>query len=108
MSVDTTKHVITYIGADYADQKDSQHLQKTTLRLKKQLSQQGLIIHNVLADAGYSRGENYAFFEEQALTSYIPPHGQYKGGPKGFTYHYEENYWECAKSIQSESRNPTY
>jgi len=34
MSVDTANHVITDIGADFADQKDSQHLQKITLRLK--------------------------------------------------------------------------
>ena len=62
MSVDTANHVITDIGADYADQKDSQHLQKITLRLQERLHKQGLLMHNVLADAGYSSGENYAFF----------------------------------------------
>jgi hypothetical protein len=97
MSVDTATHVITDIGADFADQKDSQHLQKITLRLKERLNRQGVLMHNVLADAGYSSGENYAFFEVQGLRSYIPPHGQYKGGPNGFTYHKEENYWECSE-----------
>ncbi len=52
-------------------------------------------MQNVLADAGYSSGENYAFFERENLQSYIPPHGQYKGGPKGFTYHKDADYWEC-------------
>jgi len=97
MSVDSSHHVITDIGAEFADQKDSQHLQKITQRLRNRLAQQGVLMHNVLADAGYSSGENYAFFEEIGLQSYIPPHGQYKGGPKGFNYHPEGNYWECSQ-----------
>ena len=104
MSVDPANHVITDIGADFADQKDSQHLQKITLRLQERLHKQGILMHNVLADAGYSSGENYAFFEEQGLTSYIPPHGKYKGGPSGFTYREKGNFWECAQGKQVEFR----
>lgn len=48
-----------------------------------------------MADAGYSSGENYAWLEKRGIESYIPPHGTYKGGPEGFTYHKEGNYWEC-------------
>ena len=48
-----------------------------------------------MADAGYSSGENYAWLEKRGIESYIPPHGTYKGGPEGFTYHKEANYWEC-------------
>ena len=97
MSVDTANHVITDIGADFADQKDRQHLQKITLRLRDRLNKEGVLMQNVLADAGYSSGENYAFFEELGLSSYIPPHGQYKGGPKGFVYHSQGDYWECSE-----------
>ena len=104
MSVDTANHVITDIGADFADQKDSQHLQKITLRLRERLDKQGLLMHNVLADAGYSSGENYAFFEELGLKSYIPPHGQYKGGPSGLRYHSEGDYWECSQGKQAKFR----
>ena len=104
MSVDTANHVITDIGAEFADQKDSQHLQKITLRLRDRLFDQGVLMHNILADTGYSSGENYAFFEEQGLTAYIPPHGQYKGGPKGFIYHKEENYWECSQGKRAQHR----
>ena len=75
MSVHSSKRVITHIGAEFADQKDSQHLQQITLGLRNRLKQQGLLMQNVLADAGYSSGENYAFFEELGLSSYIPPHG---------------------------------
>lgn len=104
MSVDTANHVITDIGADFADQKDSQHLQKITLRLKERLHKQGLSMRNILADAGYSSGENYAFFEELGIQSYIPPHGQYKGGPDSFTYHKDGNYWECSQGKRAEFR----
>ena len=40
--------------------------------------------------------------EELGLTSYIPPHGQYKGGPDGFTYQSEGNYWECSQEKRVE------
>ncbi len=95
LSVDTAHHVITDISAYHADKKDNQYLQDITVRLKSRLHRQGLIWRNCLADTGYSSGENYAFLEEQGLESYIPPHGTYKGGPEGFTYHQERDCWIC-------------
>ena len=32
----------------------------------------GFPIEEVIADAGYSSGKNYQFFEEQQICSYIP------------------------------------
>ena len=95
LSVDTGHHVITDIKAYRADKKDSQYLQDITKRLKPRLHQQGLIWRNCVADTGYSSGENYAFLETEGLRSYIPPHGTYKGGPQGFEYHKEGDYWIC-------------
>ena len=95
LSVDTGHHVITDIGADYADKKDNQCLQAITHRLKKRLHNQGLLWHNLLADTGYSSGANYAFLEAEGLNSYIPPHGTYKGGPEGFTYEKEGDRFIC-------------
>jgi transposase len=97
LSVDTAHHVITDIAADYADKKDNQCLQSITVRLKNRLKEQGLLWHNLLADTGYSSGENYAFLEKEGLISYIPPHGTYKGGPEGFTYHKESDCFICPK-----------
>jgi len=54
----------------------------------------------ILADTGYSSGENYAFLERQQLRSYIPPHGTYKGGPEGFTYQEEGDYFTCPEGEQ--------
>jgi Transposase DDE domain./Transposase domain (DUF772). len=95
ISVDTANHVITDVKAYHADKKDNQYLQDATKRLKHRLKKQGLLFTNLLADAGYSSGENYAFLEKENIISYIPPHGTYKGGPEGFTFCKEENYWLC-------------
>ena len=95
LSVDTAHHVITDIGAYHADKKDNQCLQDITQRLKKRLNGSGLIWRNLIADTGYSDGENYAFLERIGLQSFIPPHGTYKGGPKGFSYVEQGDYFIC-------------
>jgi len=86
-------------------QKDSQCLQDITIRLKNRLNKQGLLWQNLLADTGYSDGENYAFLEATALTSYIPPHGTYKGGPEGFTYHKQQDYYTCPLYLSARKNN---
>ena len=97
MAVDTAHHVITHLEADYADRVDSLSLPAVVNSLESRLRNQGLLWRNVLADAGYSSGENYAMLEERGMQTYIPPHGTYKGGPAGFSYHEAEDYWECAR-----------
>jgi len=44
MGVDTAKHVITHIGADFADKKDNQSLQQVTRQLQQRLWGQGLLV----------------------------------------------------------------
>ncbi len=95
IGVDGANHVITHIGADLADKKDNQSLQQIVLRLKERLHQQGLLFTTVLADTGYSSGENHAFLEQHGLIGYIPAHGTYKGGPDGFEYEKEHDRWLC-------------
>ena len=95
LSVDAHRHVITHAHADLADRKDNQCLPQLLHKLLPRLQHLGLSCSTLLADAGYSSGENYALLEQRAITAYIPPHGTYKGGPEGFTYHKEEDYWLC-------------
>lgn len=104
ISVDTANHVITDAKAYHADRVDSTNLQDVTLRLKRRLLKEGLLWRNVLADAGFSSGENYAFLEMENLISYIPQHGTYKGGPEGFTYVQEGNYWLCTQGKKATFR----
>ena len=95
MAVDTAHHVITHIHADYADKTDNQCVESIVYPLRNRLQDNGLHWENFVADAGYSSGENLAFLERKEIDSYIPPHGTYKGGPDGFSYHKEGDYWEC-------------
>ncbi|WP_452602768.1 IS1182 family transposase, partial [Pontimicrobium sp. MEBiC06410] len=95
LTVDTGHHVITDIKAYHADGKDNQQLQDITTRVQKRLWRSGLLWENCVADTGYSSGENYAFLERKELKSFIPPHGTYKGGPKGFTYKEQEDHYVC-------------
>ena len=59
--------------------------------------QSGLQLENVLANTGFSSGENYAYLERKGIKSYIPPHGTYKGGPDGFTYIKEQDHYICPR-----------
>ncbi|WP_251805258.1 transposase, partial [Antarcticibacterium sp. W02-3] len=60
IAVDTRTNVITDVQAYHTDKKDTKYLQDTARRLNRRLRREGLIWENVLADAGYSSGENYA------------------------------------------------
>jgi len=95
LAVDSSHHVITNIGAYHADKKDNQDLPDIIKKTKRRLWKQGLIVENVFADTGYSSGENYAFLEHLNITSYIPPHGTYKGGPKNFIYNKDQDHYIC-------------
>lgn len=93
--VDTDSHVITSIAADFADKHDSRSLIGIVDPLVRRLSKHGLEVENILADAGYSSGDNYADMESRNLNAYIPPHGTFKGGPNNFRYDKEGDYYEC-------------
>ena len=95
LTVDTAHHVITDIMADHADKKDNQSLEQVTHRAKNRLHHNGLLWHNVIADTGYSSGENYAYLESEHLRSFIPPHGTYKGCPDHMIYNREGDYYVC-------------
>ena len=112
MSVDTLNHVITHIHADFADKKDNQCLQYLTEKLRWRFKILDLDWKYLTADAGYSSGDNYAYLERRSIESYIPPHGTYKGGPEGFQYVKDGDYWLCSQgkkvkfhSIMIEKKN---
>lgn len=95
MSVDTSNHVITHIESDYADLKDSQTLIGFLNNMLPRIKSQGLGVSEILADAGYNSGANLKFIEEQGITGYIPPHGQYEKEKPGFTFDPGNNRYIC-------------
>lgn len=95
LAVDTAHHVITSMDADFADKHDSRSLIGLVDPLVRVLKKQGLEVENILADAGYSSGDNYADMEARGLNAYIPPHGTFKGGPDHFIHHENGDYYAC-------------
>jgi len=95
ISVDTASHVITNIQANHSDKKDSRYLVDIVRKTKHRLKNNDLKMKRVLADAGYSNGENYKYLESINVEGFIPLHGQYEGTRKGFVYEPEQDRWRC-------------
>jgi transposase len=93
ISVDTAHHVITHIQANHADGKDSLNLIDIVRQTKRRLKRHHLKMDTVLADTGFSNGENFKYLEENKITAYIPVHGQYEGTREGFVYEPELDRW---------------
>ena len=88
-------HVITHIQADSADQKDSRHLVNIVDRTRTRLSSLNLPLRCVLADAGFSSGENYAALEHRQIEAYIPLFGRYIPVRDPFTYEPDQDQYRC-------------
>ena len=108
MSVDTAHHVITHMRANYADHKDSLNLIDLVRQTQQRLRKNELQIDTLLADAGYSNGENYKYLEAQNIKGYIPLHGQYEGTRKGFIYEPEHDRWRCSQGKYATMRKIRY
>ena len=108
MSVDTAHHVITHMRANYADHKDSLNLIDIARATQRRLRKNLLNMDTLLADAGFSNGENYKYFEENNIEAYIPLHGQYEGTREGFIYEPENDRWRCSQGKYATMRKIRY
>lgn len=104
MAVDSKHNVITHMSAERSHKKDSRYLIGTTQSTVKRLTQLGLEVKTILADAGFSSGENYATLEKLKLNGYIPIHGSYKERREGFEYDRELDRYTCEKGHHLEHR----
>lgn len=95
LAVDTAKGVISHVQADFADGRDSQYLPAITCRLQRRLLDTDLHLAELLADGGYSNGNNYAFLEQRKITGWIPVFGQYKPEIAGFPYDQQADHFTC-------------
>ncbi|WP_133272541.1 IS1182 family transposase [Hymenobacter radiodurans] len=100
VSVDAAQHVITHIHADLADWRDSRYLLAIVDSTQQRLQTFALAMTTVVADAGYSSGENYEQLEKRGLTGYIPAHGKYKAEHAGFTYDAVTDRYTCSQGKQ--------
>jgi transposase len=95
VSVDAAKGVITHIQADLADKKDSRYLQDIVSKTRERLHKYTLAMDYVIADTGYSSGENYAYLEQNKLLAYIPVHAGFSTGREGFKYDQDKDLFIC-------------
>jgi hypothetical protein len=95
MTTDSKCNVITNISAEHASKKDSQLLIKNTKQTLARLEKNNLKVEKILADAGFSSGENYAMLENLQLDAYIPLHGTYETHRPGFKYDGRRNAFIC-------------
>ena len=105
MSVDTQENVITNISAEHSSHKDSQLLIKNAKQTISRLQGNGLEVKSILADAGFSSGENYAILEDMGIESFIPLHGQYSTHRDDFKYDGRRNAFICR---QGQVLKPSY
>ena len=101
VAVDTAHHVITGIGADYSDKRDSQSLAEVVTQTKNNLEANGIEMDQVLADTGYSSGSALKFLEDNNIPAYIPNFGLYKPEREGFIYNKEKNQYECERGLKA-------
>ncbi|MCC3155581.1 transposase, partial [Hymenobacter sp. BT770] len=95
LSVDTAHGVISHAQADFADQRDSLHLPRLLAGLQQRLRANELPLRELLADAGYVNGPNYALLEAARITAWIPVFGQYKPAIEGFAYDRRTDAFTC-------------
>lgn len=96
LAVDDAKHVITGACADFADQRDSQCVEKLVGQAHENLKEHDMELEQVLADAGYSSGEALKYLESKNIDAWIPNFGLYKPDREGFTYDKENYRYVCA------------
>ena len=96
LAVDTARGVISHVQADFADSRDSLHLPRLLTGLQRRLRAHELRLRDVLADAGYANGRNYALLEAAHITAWIPVFGQYKPEIVGFAYDQRADAYRCA------------
>jgi transposase len=95
LAVDTAHGVISHVQADFADSRDSLHLPRLLTGLQQRLRANELPLRELLADAGYANGPNYALLEAQHITAWIPVFGQYKADVDGFPYDEQTDTYQC-------------
>ena len=95
LAVDTAQGVIRHVQADLADSRDSLHLPRLLTGLQRRLGTHELRMRDLLADAGYANGPNYALLEAQGVRAWIPVFGPYKPEIAGFVYDRDADQYSC-------------
>jgi hypothetical protein len=66
-------------------------------KIAHSLKGQGLPLQAVLADSGFSSGENYAGLEQKGILGYVSISGVYKPDRGLFTYQPDQDAYVCTQ-----------
>lgn len=100
MGVDTEQNVITHIAAEHASKKDSRLLLGAVKKTVDRLKGMDLKVKEVLADAGFSSGENYHELEALKLKAFIPTHGSFKKEREHFDFEEQHDTYVCRNGME--------
>lgn len=100
VAVDTTSHIITHVQAVTAEKRDSECLASVLRHVKSNLSENGLLLQEVVADKGYSSADALKALQASGVEGYIPNRGQFNYQRDGFTYHPDEDHYQCRQGIK--------
>jgi len=95
--VDSQYGVVTAAMGDYGSRKDPQSFPELLAKARENLANFDRQIKELLADGGYSAGENISLCEQTGITSYIPNPSNYTPVRPGFIYNEQEDRYECSQ-----------
>lgn len=95
--VDSQHGVVTAAMGDYGSRKDPQSFPELLAKACKNLAAFELHPREVLADGGYTSGDNIRLCEQADITAYIPNPSNYTPDRPGFIYHEPEDRYQCSQ-----------
>ena len=95
--VDSQHGVVTAAMGDYGSRKDPQSFPELLAKARKNLDKFDRQIKELLADGGYTSGDNIALCEQAGITAYIPNPSNYTPVRPGFIYNEQEDRYECSQ-----------
>jgi len=95
VAVDTTGHIITHIQAFHADKGDGQCFAEVLKHTVNNLSDNGLKIEEVIADAGYSSEPALLALIKHQVEGFIPNKKGFIDDREGFIYDAENDRYKC-------------
>ncbi len=84
VAVDTATHMITHVQAFTADKRDSECLAAVLRQVKSTMHENGLALHEIIADTGYSSADALKALQASGIKGYIPNRGQFNFKRDGF------------------------
>lgn len=95
--VDSQHGVVTAAMGDYGDRKDLHSFPELLAKAHENLAGFDLSVQEVLADSGYSTGDNISLCEQAGITPYMPNPSNYTPERPGFIYNEQEDRYECSQ-----------